>query len=281
MFSILIPTFNNLNYLKTCLESISKNSYFKHDIIVHVNEGTDGTIEYIKKNNIKYTHSKKNIGLCSSINIASKLSSTNYILYSHDDMYFCPEWDQILINEIKKINHENFYICGTMIQPNGAHISLDCGDTIENFNEKKLLQNYKKFNYFDHQGSHFAPHVVTKKIWNYVGGFSEEFNPGIASDPDFNMKLWKKGIRIFKGLNDFKVYHFGSKTTRKNVEIKKNKGDITFIKKWGISVKFFKKYYLKTNTQYKGPLTEPKKNLDYLINYIINKLHYQIIKILK
>ncbi len=168
-----------------------------------------------------------------------------------------------------------------MIQPKGAHISLDCGDTIENFNENKLLENYKKYNYFDHQGSHFAPHVVTKKIWDDVGGFSEEFNPGIASDPDFNMKLWKRGIRIFKGLNNFKVYHFGSKTTRKNTEIKKNKGDITFLKKWGISVKFFKKFYLKTNTVYVGPLKEPNKNFYYVLNYVINKLHYQIIKILK
>ena len=24
------------------------------------------------------------------------------------------------------------------------------------------------------------------------------------------MKLWNKGIRIFKGVNDCKVYHFGS-----------------------------------------------------------------------
>ena len=60
MFSIVIPTFNNLNYLKTCLESISKNPYFKHDIIVHVNEGTDGTIEYIKKI-ILNTHIQKKI----------------------------------------------------------------------------------------------------------------------------------------------------------------------------------------------------------------------------
>ena len=49
MFSILIPTFNNLNYLKICIESLTKNSNFNHEIIVHVNEGTDGTIEYLNK----------------------------------------------------------------------------------------------------------------------------------------------------------------------------------------------------------------------------------------
>ena len=67
-------------------------------------------------------------------------------------------------------------------------------------------------------------------MWDKVGGFSEEFNPGIGSDPDFNMKLWKEGVRIFKGLNDFKVYHFGSLTTRKKKNLIQNRGDKTFLK---------------------------------------------------
>ena len=46
-------------------------------------------------------------------------------------------------------------------------------------------------------------------------GFSEEFNPGFGSDPDLNMKLWKYGVRIFKGISKSRVYHFGSLTARK------------------------------------------------------------------
>ena len=36
-FSIIIPTFNNLEYLKLCIKSIRKNSLFDHDIIIHNN----------------------------------------------------------------------------------------------------------------------------------------------------------------------------------------------------------------------------------------------------
>ena len=54
MFSILIPTFNNINYLKVCINSIKKNSEFNHQIIVHVNEGSDGTLDYIKEKNLEY-----------------------------------------------------------------------------------------------------------------------------------------------------------------------------------------------------------------------------------
>ena len=47
MFSILIPTFNNLDYLKICIQSLRKNSKFNHQIIPHVNVGDDGTLKYL------------------------------------------------------------------------------------------------------------------------------------------------------------------------------------------------------------------------------------------
>ena len=57
MFSIIIPTLNNLKYLKICLDSISKNSKYEHENIPHINIGDDGTIEYLKSKNINFTHS--------------------------------------------------------------------------------------------------------------------------------------------------------------------------------------------------------------------------------
>tara|TARA_B100000795_G_scaffold269554_1_gene259303 strand:+ start:3605 stop:4450 length:846 start_codon:yes stop_codon:yes gene_type:complete len=279
MISIVIPTFNNLEYLKLCINSIKKNSKHNHEIKLHINEGTDGTLDYANLNNIFYTHSKNNIGLCSSINLISSTVKNKYLLYAHDDMYFCPNWDVALINEVKKIGHNYFYLSGTMIEPNSAHISFDCGDNPNNFNEKKLINNFDNLDFYDHQGSHFAPHLVEKKLWDSVGGFSEEFNPGMGSDPDFNMKLWNNGVRIFKGINRFRVYHFSSTTTRKKQNFKRNKGNITFIKKWGFSHKFFKKHYLRSRTLFVEPLKEPNKNLIYYIELLLCKLKIVYLKI--
>ena len=272
MISIVIPTYNNINYLKLCLRSLKKNSSYEHEIIIHINDGSDGTLNFVKTNNLKHTISEKNIGLCSSINKAAKLVSNQYILYSHDDMYFCPDWDKILLNEVKSLDHDYFYFSGTMIEANSGHIVYDFGIDIDSFKEEELLSKYKHLNFYDHQGTHFAPHLVSKKMWNKVGGFSEEFNPGIASDPDFNMKLWNEGVRIFKGLNDFKVYHFGSLTTRKKKNLIQNRGDKTFLKKWGFSTKFFKKYYLRSKTKYDGPLNEPEKTFNYFFDLLICKI---------
>ena len=63
--------------------------------------------------------------------------------------------------------------------------------------KKKLLENYNKVLFHDFQGTTWAPSLVPIKTWNKVGGFSEEYTYGLGSDPDFNMKLWNIGVRLF------------------------------------------------------------------------------------
>ena len=282
MISIIIPTYNNLDYLKLCISSIKKNSFYEHEILIHINEGSDGSLEYVTKNNFKYSYSIKNTGLCIGCNNIAKKSTYDYLLYSHDDMYFCPNWDKILLDEAKSLGHNEFYLSSIMINGDPklkGHLNFDAGETVHKFDENKLLENYDKLKHEDFQGSTWAPHLIHKDIWNRVGGFSEEFSPGIGSDPDLNMKLWKEGIRIFKALGKSKVYHFGSVTVRKKNDItfKKKLGSNAnkiFLLKWGITIKFFKKYYLRSDTKYEGVLNEPKKNINYCLELIKVKLTY-------
>ena len=282
MFSIIIPSLNNLDYLKLCIESINKNSKYKHEIIVHVNIGKDGTINFLKENQIKYTFTQYNAGICKGMNLAVKKAKYEYLLYAHDDFYFCPNWDEILKNEVDLIGHNNFYLSGTMM--NNGQINFNCGNSTNNFDEEKFLKNYEDYNFYDFQGSTWAPHLIHKDIWNKVGGFSEEFYPGTGSDPDLNMKLWNIGIRIFKGINNFKVYHFGSIVTRtyKNHPTIKtesgSKGSKIFLLKWKISINFFKKFFLRSGQIYNGELKEPKKEFIYYINLFLCKMNFLYIK---
>ena len=272
MFSIIIPTYNNLNYLKLCLNSIKKNSSFEHEIIIHVNEGKDGTNKYLKGTSYKTTFSEKNAGVCVAFNEAVKKATKNHIVLAHDDMYFCPNWDNVFLSNLKKIpENSDFFLSGTMVQPFESYINLNCGDTIDNFNEQKLLSELPKIKFNDFQGTHWQPSLIPLKTWNKVGGFSEEFSPGLGSDPDFNMKLWNLGVRLFKGLGDCRVYHFSSLSLRKKAW---NNGAKTFLLKWGISIKFFKKHYLRSDQKFTDVLSEPKKNLNYYADLIKCKIAY-------
>tara|TARA_X000000950_G_scaffold232737_1_gene281914 strand:+ start:148 stop:945 length:798 start_codon:yes stop_codon:yes gene_type:complete len=239
---------------------------------VHVNEGKDGTVKYLKERGVEHTFTRYNAGICEGLNKAAAKAQYDYILYGHDDFYFCPGWDEVMMAEIKRIGHNNFYLSGFMLSPS----QLKCGDTVKNFDEKKLLKTYKNISHSDFQGSTWAPSVVHKDTWHAVGGLSEEFFPGFASDPDFNMKLWQHGVRIFRGLGKSLVYHFGSVVLRKKNTWHKNargsENTKKFLYKWRISVKFFRKHYLKADTPYDGPLIIPVKNFNCFVEKLICKL---------
>ena len=277
MFSIIIPSFNNIDYLKLCISSLEKNSFYKNEIIVHINIGVDGSTEYLNTKKIKFSHTSYNSGICEGVNMASRLASKDYIIYAHDDFYFCPNWDKYLFDEIQLIGHNKFYLSSSTIGTTGN--SLNCGDDFENFNEKLFLDNYDQVKFDNLQGSTWAPHVVHKSLWVKVGGFSEEFFPGAGSDPDFNLKLWNNGVRIFKSLSTSKIYHFKSKTLRRKVSSIGSKSGKLFLKKWGFSIKFFKKYYLKSNTIFYKELNGPKKSFFYYFDLFICKINFFYLKL--
>lgn len=259
LFSIIIPSWNNLALLKCCIESIRKNSSYHHQIIIHINEGSDGTLSWINsQNDISYTFSKENIGVCYALNIAATLVQTEFIVYLNDDMYVCPQWDLVLKKEIDQLGQADFFLSSTMIEPqaqSNCSIQKDFGRSLGSFEEHKLLSEYNQFIKADWNGATWPPNIVRKNTWDLVGGYSIEFSPGMYSDPDFSMKLWQAGIRIFKGCGESKVYHFGSQTVKR---IEKNKGYYQFIKKWNITSSTFDKYYIKRGQSFQGVLQAEK-----------------------
>lgn len=272
-FSILIPSWNNLAYLKICIESIRKNSAFVHQIIVHVNEGKDGTLEWIEsQTDINYTHSIQNIGVCYSLNCARSMVKTDYIAYVNDDMYLCPNWDLLLLDEVIKIGHQKFFLSATVIEPiasSNCVITKNYGTNFSNFDEPALLKEYKSLSFKDWAGATWPPNLLPTKLWDAVGGYSIEFSPGMYSDPDFSNKLWKAGVRYFKGVSASRAYHFGSKSV---IRAKLNKGYIQFINKWGYTSSFLTKEILHRGEIFNGPYTELDVNKMSRIKQLFKRL---------
>lgn len=245
-FSILIPTWNNLPYLQLCIRSILKNSAFSHQIIIHVNEGVDGSLDWVKKSGYSYTYSEQNIGVCWSMNAMRSLALADYLVFMNDDMYVCPGWDTALVNEINSIGHSYFYLSSTLIQPRAfwckSVISpVNYGESTETFDEEALLKGFMDHPHGDWNGATWPPSVVHKDLWDLIGGFSVEFSPGLYSDPDFSAKLYMAGVRHFKGIDNSRVYHFEARSTGR---VKKNNGTRQFLSKWGLTSSSFMKHIL-------------------------------------
>lgn len=260
MFSILIPTWNNLELLKLCVRSIRENSGHPHQIIVHVNDGSDGTLEWVRTQQLDHTHSPENVGICLAVNEAAMLARQEYILYLNDDMYCCPGWDTALIEKLQGLGTDLFMLSGTMIEPrdtnNPCVIVRNYGSDVEKFDEARLLAELPQQRKNDWYGATWPPTLVSRRWWFKVGGYSSEFSPGMSSDNDFSMKLWHAGCRIFLGVGDSLVYHFQCKSTGKVV---KNNGGKQFLHKWGMRQSVFDHYYLRRGKPAQGlRLDEPE-----------------------
>lgn len=244
MFSIVIPSWNNLPYLKLCVESLQKHSSFDHEIIVHLNGGTDGSLEWIKSQGIKYTWTDKNVGICLPVNHMVAQAKHDWVLYMNDDMVAAPGWDKALAEAIKSVDSDLVMFFGTLIQPEGGNdviIKQDFGKSPADFDEQEFLKGYLADPRGDREGSSSQPTLIHKKWWTMLGGYSVEFSPGMCSDDDLMMKYCVAGCRVFRIVGASRFYHFGCKSTGR---IRHNQGGRMFAMKWGITHIEFQRLYL-------------------------------------
>ena len=240
MFSIVIPTWNNLPFLQLAVETIRRNSAHSHEVLVHVNDGSDGTLDWVREQGLKHSASSDNIGICFAVNRVAALATQPYLLYLNDDMAVLPGWDTRLLEVAKRLDGQRFMLSSTMVEPGGANnrcaVAADYGRDTASFREAELIAALPSMRRAHWLGSTWPPTLLPTWMWADVGGYSTELSPGMSSDNDLSMKLWHAGCRTFIGLGDSFVYHFACVSTGRIV---KNDGRLQFLHKWGISQRDF------------------------------------------
>ena len=109
MITHCISTYNNLPYLKLAIKSVRKNSYYKDaPFIIHAENCTDGTDEWLKENSKKYNleyYIDKNdipLGIGGGMNFCADKVKTKFINFLHSDFYVSKNWDLKLLETHKK-----------------------------------------------------------------------------------------------------------------------------------------------------------------------------------
>ena len=247
MFSIVIPSWNNLPYLRLCVDALRRHSAESHQIIVHVNDGSDGTRDWVAQEGIEHTASVANAGICYAVNQAAAHARSDYVLYLNDDMVAAPGWDVALLRALERVRkHSSFMLSGTMVEAiatgNPCVVVADYGRDAGSFVLDRFAREAPGRARDDWLGATWPPTLVPREAWHRVGGFSIEFSPGMSSDNDFSMKLWHAGCRVFLGVGDSLFYHFSKVSTTR---LRKNDGRRQFRMKWGITQSAFDRHCLR------------------------------------
>ena len=245
--SLLVPTWNNLPYLQLLVRSLRRHSAREHQILVHANEGADGTRAWLRAEGIEHTASDANIGICHAVNLLGAKARGDYVVYLNDDMVLAPGWDTALDRALERVRrHGACMLSGTMVEPvdtgNVCAVHADFGREPARFDLERFAREAPRLARADWLGATWPPTLVSRELWHQVGGYSIEFSPGMGSDNDFSRKLWQAGCRVFVGVGDSLVYHFSETSTRR---IRKNDGRRQFLMKWGMTQSGFDRHYLR------------------------------------
>jgi ADP-heptose:LPS heptosyltransferase/GT2 family glycosyltransferase len=217
-FSIIIPTYNTLPYLKLCLKSFQEHSAYSHQIIVCADGCSDGTNEFLKTlpgaDSVILAHNR---GICSATNQAARLAKMEYLFLANDDLAASPGWDEALMALASPAR----VISAVQIEPGWVpvapcHIRRDFGRTSSDFREQDFLkyaaaENRSKQG-ISEPGANY-PFLVHRGSWERLGGLDERFHPGPGSDPDLFYRLAldrKELLRVRSSL----FYHFGGRASR-------------------------------------------------------------------
>jgi len=244
-FSVLLPTYQMLPYLKLCLESLHKHSKLDNQICILVDDETDNTtIQWLFDHDYEF-QVRRHRGAFSGWNECAKRATKEYFFIAEDDFFFCPSWDLRLAEWLEELSSEHI-IGGNIIEPMPAsYIHYDCGSTPEDFNEEKLLEFLRAKAEHSLKPQVFSMFAVSRADWLAVGGYDEAYDPVAMGTRDLQMKLHKLKPRKWVIANDVIIYHFKPQGRIMPYKADQSRAEANvkyFEQKWGLSVEESEKY---------------------------------------
>ena len=177
--SIIIPVYNSEDFLRTCLDSLVKQSYKNLEFII-VNDGSPKNCKEIadeykeKDNRIKYVEHEKNKGLFQARITGFENSTGDYIAFLDADDYVSNDFYRELV--VKAEETKSDIVAAQLVMDYGKGDRRVYNLFEFPFEELTGEQCYEEF--FNQEGLNFAWHITPNKI--------------------YSRKIWEKAVIDYK-----------------------------------------------------------------------------------
>lgn len=238
--SIIILTWNGLDYTKLCLDSvINKTRHPNFEIIVLDNGSTDGTVEYLKSiENITLVQNKENEGFVQGNNKAIKFASKgNDIIFLNNDIIIQQE-DWITLLQETAYSDEKIGVVGCRLvgikgdfQHAGTYIySETCWGQQIGGNEDDINQ-HSQIN--EVQGVIFACAYIKRNIIDLLDGLDSDYF-AYFEDTDFCLRVREFGYKVLVDgrVTNIHFHNTSTKINKVNFSDMFNESQVIFKKKW-------------------------------------------------
>ncbi len=204
--SVVIPSYNQAQYLSECLESIVSQTYQNYEIIVIDGGSQDGSVDVIEKyaDKISFWQSEKDKGQTNALNIGFSHASGDIYAWLNSDDRYRPDAFALAIEEFSKFpNLDLLYGDQALIDGEGAQFGMI-----------KCIPYFSHLVKFGGVGFPQPSTFFSKKAFETVGYLREELE--YQMDTEFFLRFVRNKMEIqplYKCLADFRL-HPDSKTVR-------------------------------------------------------------------
>lgn len=214
--SIIIPTYNGLELLKSCIAAIRRHTddATPYEIVVADNGSTDGTASFCASERIRFVRLPANRGFPAACNAGMRAACGDDLLLLNNDVTVTPRW----LRNLHAALHSDagIGIVGPMTNYASGiqQVNVDFRD-MEHFQELAAANNQP-----DPGRWREVRRIVglcmmfSRDMMETVGLLDEAYSPGHYEDDDYCYRARLAGYRLL-ACGDVLVHHQGSASFKK------------------------------------------------------------------
>ncbi len=211
--SIVIVTYNQLEYTRLCLESITQCSgYPNYELILVDNASSDGTVETLTRfrdehPGVTLIANSSNLGFAAANNLGARAAQGDFLVFLNNDTLVTPGWLQGLLTCLQRDPSTGMVGPMTNDIGNEARLEVDYRDPAESrlFAARRLARTRGQS--FEIRMLALYCAMLPRALYEQVGGMDERYGIGMFEDDDLALSLKSAG-RSLVCARDVFIHHF-------------------------------------------------------------------------
>ncbi|MCM3175095.1 glycosyltransferase family 2 protein [Paenibacillus sp. MER 99-2] len=209
--SIIIPTYNGLDLLQSCIASIRQytGAHTPYEIVVVDNGSTDGTAAYCAKERLRFVRLPENRGFPAACNAGLRVAIGDELLLLNNDVTVTSCWLENLRTTL--YSDEQVGITGpvTNYASGIQQVKVDF-HSMEHFQELARENNVSDpEKWIEVKRIVGLCMLIRRRVLDSIGLLDEAYSPGHYEDDDYCYRARVKGFRL-RVCGDVLVHHQGS-----------------------------------------------------------------------
>ena len=240
--SVVVLTYNNLDFTRACLHSIEEESHWPGlEVIVVDNASADGTREFLRDweqggGNRKVILNDANLGFAAGNNVGLAAAAGEYLILLNNDTYVTPNWVRTLVNHLRR--NPGIGIIGPVTNNIGNEARIEIG-----YADMQQMKSAAAAYTRRHAGQLLPIRTVAffcvampRSTYEAVGPLDPDFGVGFFEDDDYCRRVEAAGLGVACAEDVFVHHHLSASFDKLKAEARQQlflRNRAIYEAKWG------------------------------------------------